>query len=258
MADPTFVRTRHTYESYADLWRLVELAGFPVCYADELDPASDDTYIVIVRNGENEAGWPGARARIIHWHLEPHVAYSTWAGVAETWAADQWHAEQIEARYVPMGSHPGLRETVTDHSKQYDVAYIGYINGVTRRERIRQQLIQRGVRVSPPTAWGTERDWLLNDSIAYLHVHQWDNVPTIAPLRMVVAAAYSLPVIIETVADAGIFEQYITDFDYNALAVGIAGCLNKPHNLLLAEEGQALHRLLCHDLTFRKSIEAAL
>ena len=43
-----------------------------------------NTYIVIVRNGENEAGWPGARARIIHWHLEPHVAYSTWAGVAET------------------------------------------------------------------------------------------------------------------------------------------------------------------------------
>ena len=95
MADPIFVRTRHTYESYADLWRLVELAGFPVCYADELDPASDDTYIVIVRNGENEAGWPGARARIIHWHLEPHVAYSTWPGVAETWAADQWHAEQL-------------------------------------------------------------------------------------------------------------------------------------------------------------------
>ena len=73
MTDPIFALTRHKYESYQDLHRLIELAGFPVCYADELDPASDDTYIVIVRNGENEAGWPGARARIIHYHLEPQV-----------------------------------------------------------------------------------------------------------------------------------------------------------------------------------------
>ena len=261
-----FAIPRHDYASYRDLYRLIELSGFPTCFIDEVDPDSDNAYIVTILNGEvRDGGYLGSRARILLWDLEWHLStdgyfrqpFAAPPGV-EILAADKWYAEQIGARYVPMGSHPGLRETVTDHSKQYDVAYIGYINGVTRRERIRQQLIQRGVRVSPPTAWGTERDWLLNDSIAYLHVHQWDNVPTIAPLRMVVAAAYSLPVIIETVADAGIFEQYITDFDYNALAVGIAGCLNKPHNLLLAEEGQALHRLLCRDLTFRKSIEAAL
>ncbi len=37
MAEITFVKTRHVYDSYTDFWRLVELSGFPTIYYDELD-----------------------------------------------------------------------------------------------------------------------------------------------------------------------------------------------------------------------------
>ena len=257
MADPIFVRTRHTYESYADLWRLVELAGFPVCYADELDPASDDTYIVIVRNGENEAGWPGARARIIHWHLEPHVAYSTWAGVAETWAADQWHAEQIEARYVPMGSDARLKNGPDTRHAEYDVAYLAYM--VNRRNDVLSGLAQRGVRVSPTSAWGEERHKVLTHSTAYLHVHQVAEAPAIPPLRMVVAAAYSLPVISETPARRGIFDYgHMLTSDHPHIAEFAYYWSVRNKGAFLDGYGAGLHRLLCHELTFRKSVECAL
>ena len=272
MNDIIFAKPRHEYASYTDLYRLIELSGFPTCFIDEIDDASVNTYILTILNGEvRDGGYLGSRARILLWDLEWHLStdgyfrqpFAAPPGV-EILAADKWYAEQIGARYVPMGSHPGLRETVTDHSKQYDVAYIGYINGVARRERIRQQLVERGVRVSPPTAWGTERDWLLNDSIAYLHVHQWDNVPTIAPLRMVVAAAYGLPVITETVADYGYFSDCCYGLDYADLAENVEAWT---HNIYaprveflrsLERQGKHLYEKLCRDLTFRKSIEAAL
>lgn len=257
MTDPIFALTKHKYESYQDLHRLIELAGFPTCYSDELDPASDDTYIVIVRNGENEAGWPGARARIIHWHLEPHVAYSTWAGVAETWAADQWHAEQIEARYVPLGSDARLAHGPDTRHAEYDVAYLAYM--VNRRNDILSGLAQRGVKVSPTSAWGAERHRILTHSTAYLHVHQVAEAPAIPPLRMVVAAAYSLPVISETPARRGIFHDgYLLHSDHAHIAEFAYFWAVKEKGPFLQGFGDGLHRLLCHDLPFRKSVEVAL
>ena len=180
---------------------MVELAGFPTCYNDELDPASDNTYIIAVRNGENEAGWPGARARIIHWHLEFHVEYGPWAGIAETWSPDAWHAGTIGARYVPMGGDARLNEGTNGTAQAYDVAYLGYI--VNRRNDVLTDLKAHGLRVSPTGAWGQERHAILTHSKLYLHVHQTDNAPAIPALRMVVAAAYKLPVIMETPADRG-------------------------------------------------------
>ena len=32
-----FTRTRHTYDSYSDFWKLVELSGFNICFVDEID-----------------------------------------------------------------------------------------------------------------------------------------------------------------------------------------------------------------------------
>ena len=257
MTDPIFVRTRHTYESYADLWRLVELAGFPVCYADELDPASDDTYIVIVRNGENEAGWPGARARIIHFHLEPHVEYDAWPGVAETWAADAWHAEKIGARYVPMGSDARLKDGPDTRHAEYDVAYLGYM--IPRRSDVLSGLAQRGARVSPTSAWGDERHKVLTHSTAYLHVHQVAEAPAIPPLRMVVAAAYSLPVITERPARTGIFGcAQLLMSDHAHLAEFAWMWAVKERGAFLQAFGDGLHRMLCDELSFRRSVEVAL
>ena len=150
MADPVFVRTRHEYGSYQDYWRMVELAGFPTCYSDELDPASDNTYIVTVRNGENEQGWPGARAHIIHWNIEYHVEYGPWAGVAETWSPDAWHAEKIGARYVPMGGDARLNDGTNGAGPTYDVAYLGYM--IPRRTDVLTGLQGYGLAVSPTSA----------------------------------------------------------------------------------------------------------
>lgn len=257
MPDPIFVKTRHEYTSYTDLWRLVELAGFPTCYSDELDPASDNTYIIVVRNGENETGWPGARARIIHYHLEPHVAYGPWPGVAETWAGDQWHAEAIGARYAPMGSDARLKAGPDTRHAEYDVAFLAYL--IPRRTDVLSGLAQRGVRVSPTSAWGDERHKVLTHSTAYLHVHQVEDAPAIPTLRMVVAAAYSLPVICEMPARFGIFNYgYLLTSDHAHLAEFAYLWAVKERGPFLQAFGGGLHQLLCHDLPFRKSVEVSL
>lgn len=256
MTDPIFVRSRHTYESYQDYWRMVDLAGFPTCYNDELDPASDNTYIIAVRNGENDAGWPGARARIIHWHLEYHVEYGPWVGVAETWSPDAWHARTIGARYVPMGGDARLRDGTNGAAPSYDVAYLGYM--IPRRTDVLSALNEYGLRVSPTSAWGQERHAVLLHAKTYLHIHQTDSAPAIPALRMVVAAAYSMPVIMETPADRGIYVQgyFLTsDRKYAAEFTKMWVRDNSPY---LRNFGYAIRDLLCDRMPFRKSVEGAL
>lgn len=258
MTDPTFVLTRHYYESYRDLYRLVELAGFPTCFVDEIDPASDQTYILTVRNGEiPEAGWPGARARIIDLQLEWFTDYPPIPGVAETWSADAWHAEQIGAKYTPLGSDARLKAGEDTASDEYDVAYLGYI--VNRRNDVLTDLKARGVRLSPTSAWGDDRHRVLTHSTAYLHIHQWDDKPAVPALRMVVAAAYSLPVICELPANRGIFNYgFLLTSDHAHLAEFAQMWAVKERGPFLEAFGTSLHSLLCHQFTFRKSVEAAL
>ncbi len=257
MTDPTFVRTRHVYQSYTDYWRLVELAGFPTCYLDELQPDSDNTYIMAVRNGELPAGgYPGARARIIHWHAEFHVEYDPLPGL-EVWSPDQFHAEKIGARYVPIGSDARLMDGPDERTAEYDVAYLGYM--VNRRNDVLTELNRRGVRVSPTSAWGAERHRVLTHSTAYLHVHQVGEAPAIPALRMVVAAAYSLPVISELPARRGIFHDgYMLTSDHAHIAEFAYMWSVKERGSFLEGFGSGLHQLLCHELTFRKSVECAL
>jgi len=252
-----FAVPRHEYGSYQDLYRLIDLSGFPKVYIDEINPQSDNCYIVTILNGESQAGWVNPRARIILYDLEWHLDGVRVPG-CEVWAGDAWYATQIGAKYVPMGSHPGLRLNADSlSSERYDVAYLGYM--IPRRERIAHDLRERGVRVSPPHAWGEERHRVLSNSTAYLHVHQWDHVPTIAPLRMVVAAAYGLPVITEECADCGAFEPYVIREDYPYLVSKVQFVTQRPDlNTLWEDDANRLHRFLCEDLTFRKSIEAAL
>lgn len=257
MTDPIFVKTRHVYSSYQDFWKLVELAAFPVCFIDEMQPDSDNTYILPVRNGECDAGWPGARARIIHWHAEYHVDYEPLPDV-ELWSPDAWHAEHIGGRYVPMGSDARLADgPVVKHAPDYDLAFIAYM--IPRRTDIVHQLAQRGVRLSPPSAWGNERHKVLTHATAYLHVHQTDYAPAVPALRMVVAAAYSLPVITETPAQRGIFDMgYMLTSDHRYLAEFAWMWSVKEKGGFLADLGRSIHGLLCDQVPFRRSVEVAL
>lgn len=260
MSDIIFARPRFHYASYADLYQLIDLSGFRSVYIDEVDPQSDNVYILTIFNQEvPQNGYPGAKARIILWDLEYHLgenALPQFDSTIELWAADKWYAAYIGARYVPMGSHPGLRMFDFRPALHVgiDVAFIGFIEGLERRMVIRHQLEERGLMVSKPVAWGEERHWLLDDSKVYLHVHQHAAIPAVPPLRMVVAAAYSLPVVSERFVDAGIFSGNVYEVAYAAIAEAIPHIPREPFQY----EGQFLHQLLCVDYTFRKSVEAAL
>jgi hypothetical protein len=257
-----FAIPRHEYASYRDLYTLIDLSGFQKCYIDEIDPQSENAYIITILNGEvPAAGYPDARAQIALWDNEWHLdGVPPLVGVTY-WAADKWYAERIGAKYVPMGSHVGLKPEISNGIfTNCELAFIGYFDGVPRRQVIRQQLIERGVRVSPPGGWGDVRDAILKASRAYLHVHQLADAPTIAPLRMVVAAAYKLPVISEEVADAAMFSGFVApliEFRYEYLAEQTQLTIQRKASLL-QYQGETLHQFLCHDFTFAKSVEAAL
>lgn len=261
MSDPIFVRTRYIYDSYSDYWKLVELAGYPTCYVDEMDiEDSSKTFILPTRNGEWGEGWPHAKARLIHQQLEWDT-YPSMPGISEVWCGDKWFADLNGYHYVPLGSHPDLKSNADNLSDtHYDVAYLGYF--IPRRDQIRHDLLELGVKCSPIHAWGDERHVVLSNSTAYLHVHQWGDKPGIPALRMVVAAAYGLPVITETCADAGVFQEYVYQTSYDKVqwmvkaisdAYQYPRAVNSQNNL-----GDALHQVLCLDFTFRQSIEAAL
>lgn len=260
MTDVTFVRTRTYYQPYDDLFRLAELSGFPIIYIDEID-ASDasKTYIFTPNNGETMSGWPRARARIIfmqmEWHTD-HKPVELPPGVAECWNGDAWHSRLINARHVPIGSHeclnlyPGKQD-----AKQYDIALMGYYD-VWRRARIRDQFKERGFTLAP-NGWGVERDEMLRQSRVMVHVHQWDGIPTIAPLRWCIAAAYGLPIISESVNDRRPFGagDFMTA-DYDALVDQVTYELVSGGQLELF--GNNLRDTLCRRLTFRESVERAL
>lgn len=274
MPDIIFARPRHTYDSYGDFWRLVELSGYPVIHIDEIDAQSDNLYIFTTPathwwDGTERRGWPDAKARIVYWNVEWYmdVDYSVIPGV-EAWAADAWYAERIGARYVPIGSHPGLNladDTDTAFEKKYDVVTLWA--DCERRYYARARLMENSISIAP-NGWGDVRHEILSQSRAMVCVHQqaFDNtqavntpIATVAPQRWCLAAAYRLPMITETLFDPGIFTattrlmcdlQHIGSFMRTWLA---------PENArLLADYGHSLHQLLCQRYTFRHGIEGAV
>lgn len=262
MSDITFARTRHDYYhpetghgSYYDFWRMIELAGFSTCFTDEMDIAdTSKCYIFSPRNGEHEAGWPGAKARIIHWNLERH-GYDPLPGVAETWCSDRALADQTGARYVLMGSDPRLRTEFgqqTDTKKDIDLALFMYLT--YRREFIVNQLAGHGLTFARG-GWYQERHDLLSRCRAMLIIHQDDDAPWVAPQRLCIAAAYSLPVIGETPRDWGDVRpsERLTS-DYGHLADFTRGWLNGSANQMLEATGRHLHEHLCVQWTFEKSV----
>lgn len=267
MADVIFVATQFYldggYRSYVDFFRLVELAGYPIIPLSQMDVSdASKTYIVTPLNDEWLKGWPGAKARIIHWELEWRWDWRADVneppGVAEVWASDKLFAIQIGAKYVPMGSHEGLNMNVRyDIDKEFDVAQVSY--QVPRRQIITQQLQAQGLTVAQnENLWGTHRSVVLIQSKVMVHVHQHENAPGVAPLRWCLAAAHKLPLITETIPDRGVFGYtYMMMSRYDFLPQFTAMVI-RDRNSRLNDFGMALHDLLCRDLTFRKCVEAAL
>lgn len=260
MGDVIFCKTRyqdHGYHSYRDFWSLVDLASYPIIYVDEIDPASDNTYIVTPLNGEWMHGWRQPRARIIHWELEWRTDWRAEAneppGIAEVWASDYAYAMQIGAKYVCVGSDPLLNlDPDSQTTKVYDVAMLQYMTH--RRHIIRQQLIAAGVSIAPD-GWDWQRHESLSKSRMMLHVHQHDHVQTIAPLRWAIAAAYRLPVFTESVLDISMLGTH--DVPYEMLTREVVQWLRNGGRTLV-DMGERLYQDLCVENTFWKCVEGAL
>lgn len=259
MSNVIFARTRYEYPSYSDFWRLVELADYPTCYVGEIDPQSDNTYIVTPLNGEWQGGWQNPRARIILWDLEWRDEKPRIPGVSEIFTSDAWYANRMGFRYVPLGSHPGLKlRPDSPNGRLHDTATLWYVTG--RRGQVLADFARYGVTTAPPSdLWGENRHNVLMQSRSMVHVHQRDDAFTVAPQRFALAAAYSLPLITETLTDCGVFTQsYRLMSDIRHMGEFTRMWL-QPHNTQRLEDfGHALHQLLCVDHTFRKVIESSI
>lgn len=260
MSDVIFVRTRHVYGSYVDLWKLVELSGYPCIYADEIQAHDKQgvTFIISPCNGEWNT-WPQGyvKGRLILLQLEWNWdgEHNTPACVDEVWNADKWHAEKNGFHYVPLGSDCRLNEahpSVFYGHKVYDVALMMYRDPL-RRARVIGNLKAEGLHIAPD-GWGIDRSVAMVESRILVHIHQLDNMPTIAPLRWCLAAAHHLPIISESVADRGIFGYtHMMTSDYAHLAEFTAHMLKDQRTL--DDQAEALHNLLCREYTFKRMVQ---
>lgn len=251
-----FARPRYNYDSYVDFYHLITLSGFPLIYLDEIDAHSNNTYIMTLVNGENQVGWSKATARIILWDIEWRLQgdYPRIPGVTELWASDAWYAQHIGAKYVPMGSHPRLNPTgETMDEKKWD--YVGLMYMIHRRQYVRDHAAALGVNFAPD-GWGHQRHQSLLSSHAMYHVHQNEDVFTIAPLRWALAAAYRLPVVAECVHDQGILRHISSLY---CTWENMPAFLQKwAKDSRLKEYGEALYQCLCVEHPFRFCVEGAL
>lgn len=257
MPDVIFARPRWEYQSYSDLWRLVELSAYPLIYMDEINFQSDNCYIFSTPATDWHHGWADTKARLIYYNIEWYlnVDYRTIPGV-EVWSADKWYAERIDAQYVPMGSHVSLNPHPSARAeKKYDAATLWA--GTYNRYHAEDLLRQRELSLAP-NGWGEERHNILMQSRMMVCVHQQPNVYTVAPQRWALAAAYHLPIVSETLSDAGLMHDVTITTDLESIGEVAASWLQTNNIGKLAAKGEALHQLLCHEHTFKTCIERAL
>lgn len=271
MSEVIFVKMREMlipdyYMGYADFFRLAELSGYKTIWLNEIDPESDNTYILTPLNGSWHNGWEAPKAQIIladyEWRLKEgahaweKADFDIPPGVSRVWAADKWYASIIGAEYVPLGSHAGLVGDNPPDNDTWDCAILSCLSQDGGRQHIFDLMLQAGVTIAP-NCWNPARDSVLKSSAVMLHTHQWRNVRTVAPLRYAIAAAYGMPLISEPVEDRSIFDGTVLYCDAAHLPEYVS-TLARRYPGMLQEHGLALHELLCHTHSFKKCIEAAL
>lgn len=297
MANIYFAHPRHDYASYTDYKRLITLAGYPQLYHDEIDHDSDNLYIISSPDHSLYKGFENARCKVIAYDFEfyPDIEWSIYSNV-EAWTCDAAYARTKHIKHVPMGSDVrlagyedpqghrvwggtisrvtfGSSEPIESSSvdvylptwishdkpqqKIYDTTLLAHMT--YRRQCVAGDLVRAGVRLSPKQEGysGQERDMLLRQSRSMTYVHQRDEYQAIAPQRWALAAAYSLPIISETIADAAPFGySHLLMSSYEHLAEFATMWLTRNDSHILENYGRALHSLLCHEMTFAKVIEA--
>lgn len=258
MSDVYFVRTRHVYDSYVDLFKLAEVSGYPIIYVDEIPKSGvkDRTYILSPLNGEWKDGIQ-TDGRLIFWQLEYGFDKPEVPGVSEVWVSDSWLANKLSAKHVSMGSHFALNARPADAKpRRYDVAWMAYTP--PRRGTVYDMLKENGLTIAP-NGWGEERHEALTQSACMVTAHQLEDFHCIPPLRIALAAAYRLPYITETpFALTPFTHEHVITADYGELADKAVYWTRRMPAHDLSVYGASLYQYLCVENTFRKRIEAAL
>ena len=253
-----FLRTRHDYAPYRDWFRLAELSGFPIIYFDEVVTVDSpfNTYIATPSTGE-WGHWQKRHTmgKLIFYQLEHEVdgQNPVLPSVDETWCGDSYEARKSGYRYVPLGSHPGLNELWDEHSggtefnvaKSLDVSMLSYM--VYRRQHVYNTLKDTPFRMgSEGGLWGKERSLELLASRMMVHIHQWENIRAVAPLRWCITAAHKLPMITETLEDAGVYgKTRMIQSEYEPIAENVKEWLKDEHRNKLEDYACNLYDLLC-------------
>lgn len=265
----TFVKTRHTYDSYTDFWRLVELSEFPTIYTDELDVSQPGVYITAPLNGEwephvkNQEGKP-RMAHLIQWNLERPSGSAGSVGhyaarqrqliydrfFDEVWVSDRRLADETQLRFVVLGSDEGLGEP--GEEKEYSFCHMSY--EVPRRSNIYKHFMTAEVG---PNCWPPERDDVLKKSKFAVNIHQ-DIHPFQEPLRFALFAAYGLPIITETIYDAYPWsEEFMLFTGYDGIVGKIKQALGDNYERW-REMGFLARLRMCGEFQFGKVVRQAV
>jgi hypothetical protein len=245
---------------------LVELAGYPTIYVDEVDVQQKGIFITAPVNGEwrphldNHMNEPRG-AHLIHWLLErPSSSDGSVGSFArknrkliddryfdEVWVSDRRLAQETALRHVVLGSDYGLGEP--GDGKHFDFVHMSYI--VPRREHIYKHFMNIG-----PNCWGDERHKVLQASRFAVNVHQ-DQFPFCEPLRLALFAAYGLPVITESLYDSHPYGDHLIHSSYDDLPKTIRETVKQPYKKY-KQKGLEFQKLMCEEYNFKKMIEEAI
>ncbi len=258
-----FMRPRHEYASYQDLWRLIKLSGFELKYVDQIDWQSNITVIGLPKHPSwEQIPLPGnRRAKLIWYNTErlhrdaplmdmsnPHVP----AYVDEVWAADKKIAELMDGKYVFLGGHPTYG-SVNVVDKQYDIIHL--MAPLPRRHDLLHMLNREFTIADTGSLVGEERHKRLMASRLMVMAHQ-DEHRYVMPPRMMIGACYALPMICEECDDPGYWAEAISFVPLDRLLSHARVLLTDP--VKLARMGADAWRLACRERPFRSQIEAAL
>lgn len=269
MTDITFVRTRHQYDSYTDFWKLVELAGFPQIYVDQVDVTRPGVFITAPMNGEwrphldNQMNLP-RQAHLILWNLERPSGSAGSVGkyaadnrellynryVDEVWVSDRRLADETMLRFVILGSHEGLGEPGKE--KRYQFAHMSY--EIPRRANIYKHFSEGAIG---PNCWPPRRDEVLRGSRFALNVHQ-DSHPYQEPLRFALFAAYGLPILSESIYDAWPWTEEVMIFNpYDGLPGRLKQMLDDDY-ARWQQMGLKARARMCGEFEFGKMVRQAV
>jgi hypothetical protein len=273
MTEVIFARTRWEYGSYADFWRLVEVSGFKTCFVDQIDLNTQATYIFTPLNGEvipHLKNFPKERpGKVIWWNLERPLAKGendiafkeslneALSYVDECWVSDLFCASQDRRfKYVLLAGHGNYG--VRSDEKLYDICHLSYLWG---RRSNTINLLSPYFKIAPNAYGKEEQQEIVSKSKLMLSLHQYEESPLLAPIRLAIAASYAIPFITEKfpmvedlVRREIVFAAESIDILSNEFPLK-AYCLNKEG---LKRAGDTLFNRLCLETNFKAEVLKAV